>query len=87
MCPPTRDHIRPRSRLTADARSLPGALNRAYVCERCNQDKADLSLVAFLAILICRHDARAARVAGVVQSLAARGLFILCDTHDMEGQQ
>lgn len=74
MHPPTRDHIRPRSRISAPL----GAVNRAYVCEPCNVDKDDRTLIEWLAALIERGDHRAHRVAGVIQGLCSRGRHDLC---------
>lgn len=74
MHPPTRDHIRPRARLDQPL----GAVNITYVCEACNGDKGARTLIEFLADLIARQDARAERVASMVQSLCARGHHHIC---------
>ncbi len=39
-----------------------GAVNRAYVCDRCNNKKSDRTLIEWLAFLIDRGDYRAHRV-------------------------
>ena len=71
MALPTRDHVRPR----ASGGTLAEPANRLLVCERCNRDKAAMSLLEFLAWLIRRQDGRAERVHSRVQSCLARGLF------------
>lgn len=72
--PQTRDHIRPRVK----GGTFEEPRNRALVCEGCNRDKGNRSLVAFLAWLIERRDPRAERVLWRPQSLIARGLVDLC---------
>jgi hypothetical protein len=72
--PPTREHLRPRSRLCFDA----GASNRKFACVRCNVEKADHTLVELLAVLIVRRDRRAEQVAAIIQGLCSRGLHDLC---------
>lgn len=71
---PTREHLRPRSRLAFDA----GAVNRRFACEPCNAEKGARTLVEFLAVLIGRRDRRAGQVAGIIQGLCARGRHDLC---------
>jgi 5-methylcytosine-specific restriction endonuclease McrA len=72
---PTREHMRPRSRLEP---VIATARNRVFACEPCNGEKADRTLIEFLALLIERRDPRAQYVAAAIQSLCARGLDHLC---------
>lgn len=65
MDAPTRDHIHPRR--------LGGTLdepNRAFTCDPCNSDKADMSLADWLAELRSAGDPRAPIVAAFVRARA-----------------
>lgn len=48
---PTRDHVVPRSQASG--------LGTVIVCYRCNQDKRDLTLPAWLSVLTAQEDPRA----------------------------
>jgi 5-methylcytosine-specific restriction endonuclease McrA len=59
--PPSRDHIKPRSKGYALAGNL------ALVCCRCNTDKGSLSLGQWLTRLSRAGDARAGHVAAFIE--------------------
>lgn len=64
---PTRDHLWPKSRggrLAGD--------NRLVVCKGCNTDKAERSLIEWLALLMWEGDPRAAHVQAVAAALYGR---------------
>ena len=65
--PPTRDHIKPRSKgfTLADAR------NRMVVCQPCNKAKGSLSLERFRNRLARVGDPRARRIEALMRHLAA----------------
>jgi 5-methylcytosine-specific restriction endonuclease McrA len=60
--PPSREHIRPRSK----GFTLADPLNRAIVCQPCNEDKGSRSLASFLFRLRRAADPRAPIVAAFV---------------------
>jgi hypothetical protein len=60
--PPSRDHIKPRSK------GYPLAGNLALVCCRCNHDKGSLSLGQWLTRLSRASDARADHVAAFMRT-------------------
>jgi 5-methylcytosine-specific restriction endonuclease McrA len=64
--PPTRDHIRPRSK----GGTFADPANRAIVCQPCNGDKGSRSLASFIFRLRRANDARAALVEGFAATLA-----------------
>jgi 5-methylcytosine-specific restriction endonuclease McrA len=59
--PPSRDHIKPRSK------GYPLAVNFALVCCRCNTEKGSLSLGQWLTRLSQAGDARADHVAAFIE--------------------
>ena len=66
---PTRDRIIPGHRGGTYA-----PRNVEIVCQTCNNDKGQLSLVAFHAALAVENDHRAGRVAAVIAERKAKGL-------------
>jgi 5-methylcytosine-specific restriction endonuclease McrA len=61
--PPSRDHIRPRSK----GFTLADPANRAIVCQPCNTDKGSRSLASFLFRLRRAVDPRAVFVAAFLE--------------------